>query len=183
MANSSKDKGDRFERESVRVLVDLLPEFALEKAMRYLGAGRKEDVGDLYVLADAAVQVKAWDNMGGAVRTAVAGSVVQAGHGDKEYALGMVPILGARAHQVRWLACVAPGRWPVPVDPVTEFAMISKALKWIKDDTGPYGYRVWDRLERLALLGGPGEPALIAPIEAWAGAYRQAHETGLKLVA
>lgn len=183
MANSSKDKGDRFERESVPVLVNLLPEFALDKAMRYLGAGRKEDVGDLYVLPDAAVQVKAWDNMGGAIRTAVAGSVVQAGHGDKEYALGMVPILGARAHQVRWLACVAPGRWPVPVEPVAEFALVSKALKWVKDDTGPYGFRAWDRLERIGLLGGPGEPALIAPIEAWAAAYRQAHSGVLQLVA
>lgn len=183
MANSSKDKGDRFERESVPVLVNLLPEFALEKAMRFLGAGRKEDVGDLYVLPDAAIQVKAWDNMGGAIRTAVSGSVVQAGHGDKEYALGMVPILGARVQQVRWLACVAPGRWPVPVEPVAEFAMVSKALTWVKDDKGPYGYRVWNRLERIALLGGPGEPALIAPIEAWAAAYRSAHSTPLRLVA
>lgn len=183
MANSSKNKGDRFEREAVPVLVKLLPEFALKKAMRYLGAGRKEDVGDLYVLPDAAVQVKAWDNMGGAIRTAVAGSVVQAGHGDMEYALGMVPIQGARAHQVRWLACVAPDRWPVPVEPVAEFAMVSKALKWVKDDTGPYGYRVWDRPERIGLLGGPGEPALIAPLEAWTAAYRSAHKMALKLAA
>lgn len=183
MANSSKDKGDRFERESVPVLVDLLPEFALPKAMRFLGAGRKEDVGDLYVLPDAAIQVKAWSNMGGAIRTAVAGSVIQAGHGDKEYALGMVPILGARTTQVRWLACVAPGRWPVPVEPVAEFALVSKALSWVKDDKGPYGYRIWDRLERIGLLAGPGEPALIAPIEAWAEAYRQARGSALRLAA
>lgn len=183
MANSAKDKGDRFERESVPVLVGLLPEFALAKAMRYLGAGRKEDVGDLYVLPDAAVQVKAWDNMGGAIRTAVSGSVIQAGHGDMEYALGMVPILGARAHQVRWLACVAPDRWPVPIEPVAEFAMVSKALTWVKTDDAPHGFRAWDRLERIGLLGGPGEPALIAPIEAWAAAYRQARGSALSLAA
>jgi len=152
MANSAKDKGDRFEREAVPVLVELLPEFAVTKPMRMLGAGRKDDVGDLHVLADAAVQVKAWDNMGGAIRTAVSGSVIQAGHGDKEYALGMVPVQGARVHQVHWLACVAPGRWPVPVEPVAEFGMVSKALAWVKDDEGPYGYRVWDRQSRAGHL-------------------------------
>lgn len=184
MANSSKEKGDRFEREAVPVLVDLLPEFALNKAMRHLGAGRKEDVGDLYVLDDVAVQVKAWKDMGAGIRAAASGSVIQAGHGDKDIALGMVPILKTRAHQVRWLACVAPGRWPVPIEPVAEFAMVSKALKWVRDDTGPFGYRVWDRVERIGLLAGPGEPALIAPIEAWAAAYRQAHSaTALQLVA
>lgn len=183
MANSPKNKGDRFERESVPVLVNLLPEFALPKAMRHLGAGRKEDVGDLYVLADAAIQVKAWGNMGGAIRTAVSGSVTQAGHGDKEYALGMVPILGAREGHVRWLACVAPDRWPVPIEPVAEFALVSKALAWVKDDKGPYGYRVWDRLERIGLLGGPGQPALIAPIEAWAAAYRKSHPRLLSVAA
>lgn len=183
MANSSKDKGDRFEREAVPVLVDLLPEFALPKAMRHLGAGRAEDVGDLYVLPDAAVQVRAYKDPGKGIRSAASDSVIQAGHGDKDIALGMFPILGARAHQVRWLACVAPDRWPVPVEPVAEFALVSKALKWVKDDTGPYGFRVWDRLERIGLLAGPGEPALIAPIEAWAEAYRQAHAPALSLAA
>jgi len=51
----------------------------------------------------------------------------------------------------------------VPVQPVAEFAMVSKALKWVKDDVGPHGFRAWDRLERIGLLAGPGEPALIAP--------------------
>lgn len=174
MGNSSKDKGDRFEREAVPVLVDLLPEFALAKAMRHLGAGRKEDVGDLYVLEDTAVQVKAWKEMGAGIRAAAAGSVVQAGHGDKRFALGMVPVLRARAHQVRWLACVAPGRWPVHAEPVAEFALASKALAWVRTDEAPHGFRAWDRAERIGLLAGPGEPALIAPIEAWAEAYRQA---------
>jgi hypothetical protein len=174
MANSAKDKGDRFEREAVPVVVDLLPEFALPKAMRHLGAGRKEDVGDLYVLPDTAVQVKAWKDTGSGIRAAAAGSVIQAGHGDMGYALGMYPILKTRAHQVRWLACVAPGRWPVPVEPVAEFAMVSKALAWVRADEAPYGFRAWDRLERIGLLAGPGEPTLIAPIEAWAHAYRQA---------
>ncbi|HEX9087841.1 MAG TPA: hypothetical protein VF867_09975 [Arthrobacter sp.] len=183
MANTSKNKGDRFEREAVPVMVGLLPEFALAKAMRHLGAGRAEDIGDLYVLADAAIQVKAWKDSGAGIRAAASGSVVQAGHGDKEIALGMFPILGARAGHVRWLACVAPDRWPVPVEPVAEFAMVSKALKWVKTDQAPHGFRAWDRLERVGLLAGPGEPTLIAPIEAWAAAYRAAHTSGLRLAA
>jgi len=69
------------------------------------------------------------------------------------------------------------------VEPVAEFALVSKALKWVKDDKGPYGYRVWDRLERIGLLGGQGEPALIAPIEAWAAAYRASHQTVLRIAA
>lgn len=185
MANSSKNKGDRFEREAVPVLVDLLPEFALPKAMRHLGAGRAEDVGDLYVLADAAIQVKAWKDMGAGIRAAAAGSVIQAGHGDKDVALGMVPILGTRKDQVRWLACVTPDRWPLPVEPVAEFALVSKALKWVRTDEAPYGFRAWGRLERIGLLAGTGEPTLIAPIEAWAAAYRAARESaqGLQLAA
>lgn len=183
MANSSKNKGDRFEREAVPVLVDLLPEFALPKAMRHLGAGRAEDVGDLYVLADAAVQVKAWKDMGAGIRAAAAGAVIQAGHGDKDIALGMVPILGTRKDQVRWLACVTPDRWPVPVEPVAEFALVSKALKWVRTDEPPHGFRAWDRLERIGLLAGPGEKTLIAPVEAWAAAYREAHSPVLRAVA
>lgn len=174
MANSNKNKGDRFEREAVPIVVDLLPEFALPKAMRHLGAGRKEDVGDLYVLPDTAVQVKAWKDVGSGIRAAASGSVIQAGHGDMEFALGMYPILRTREGQVRWLACVTPGRWPVPVEPVAEFAMVSKALAWVRADAAPHGFRAWDRLDRIGLLAGPGEPTLIAPIEAWAHAYRQA---------
>lgn len=175
MANPSKDKGDRFERESVPVVVKLLPEFALEKAMRYLGAGRIEDVGDLYVLPDAGIQVKAWDNMGGAIRTAVAGSVIQAGHGPRNTRSAWSPSSGRVPTRC--------ARWPVPVEPVAEFKLVSRALAWVKEDKGPYGYRVWDRLERVGFLGGPGVPALIAPIEAWAAAYRQACGSALQLVA
>jgi hypothetical protein len=174
MGNSSKNKGDRFEREAVPVLVNLLPEFALAKAMRHLGAGRAEDVGDLYVLPDTAVQVRAYSDPGKGIRSAAYDSVIQAGHGDKEVALGMFPILRTREGQVRWLACVTPDRWPVPIEPVAEFAMVSKALAWVRADEAPHGFRAWDRLERIGLLAGTGEPTLIAPIEAWAHAYRQA---------
>lgn len=62
----------------------------------------------------------------------------------------------SRPQQVGWLACGSTEPWPVPIKPIVEFAMVSEALK---DETGPYGYRVWDRLECMALLGGPGKAA------------------------
>lgn len=175
MANSSKNKGDRYERAAVAYLLETVPDLnSVKKAMRYLGAGRKEDVGDLNYFIDVAVQVKAWADMGQGIRAAASGSVIQAGHADVPFALGMVPIQGARKGKVNWLASVAVGRWPVPVEPVAEFAMVSKALAWLKTDEAPYGFRAWERDERIGLLAGPGEPALVAPIEAWFKAYREA---------
>ncbi|MEH0110624.1 hypothetical protein V6N00_13010 [Tersicoccus sp. MR15.9] len=174
MTNKSKDKGDRFEREAVKVLIEALPGLTRPKAMRLLGAGRKEDVGDLAVLPDAAIQVRAKKDMGASIRSAAVDSVTQAGHGDMRFALGMVPILGTRAHQVRWIATTVPEAWPVPVTPVAEFAMVSRALTWMRDDAGPHGYRVWERTERIGLLAGPGPTVLVAPLEAWAAAYTTA---------
>ncbi|MGK3708818.1 hypothetical protein [Arthrobacter sp. IK3] len=174
MGNSAKNKGDRFEREAVTALVELLPEFTVNNPMRMLGAGRKDDVGDLSVFPDVAIQVRAKKDMGQAIRTSAEDSVKQAGNGQMPYALGMVPILGTRAHQVRWLACTAVDAWPGGIEPVVDFALVSRALTWVRDDEGPAGYRAWRRRERIGRLGGPGYPALIAPLEAWADAYRSA---------
>ncbi|MCC3299487.1 hypothetical protein [Arthrobacter caoxuetaonis] len=183
MGNSAKNKGDRFEREAVTALVELLPEFAVENPMRMLGAGRKDDIGDLSVLPDTAVQVRAKKDMGQAIRSSAEDSVKQAANGRVPYALGMVPILGTRANQVRWLACTALDAWPGGMDPVAEFAIVSKALAWVRDDAGPHGYRPWQRLERVGLLRGPGYPALIAPLEAWTDAYRRMSEADTLLAA
>jgi hypothetical protein len=175
MANSAKDKGDRGERAAVAYLLDNAPDLvSVSRPQRKLGAGRKEDTGDLYIFHDAAIQVRAVNDMGKAVRSAAEDSVVQAGHGDHEYALGMVPVPRARKEQVTWLASTTPDRWPEEIQPVAEFALISKALSWVRDDKGPHGYRVWPREERIALLGGPGTTVLIAPIEAWLAAFRRA---------
>lgn len=177
MANKSKDKGDRYERAAVKYIIDAVPGLVDAKTpMRLLGAGRKDDVGDLNLFTDAAIQVKAVANMGQAVRSAVEGSVVQASNAKVEFALGMVPVQGARKTGVNWLACTAVDRWPLPVEPVAEFSLISKALDWLRDDVGPYGYRVWPRAERICLLGGPGTPCLVAPFSAWLDAFALARE-------
>jgi Holliday junction resolvase len=54
VTNSSKNKGDEGEREAAALLNDLL---GITTVQRALGAGRKEDVGDIYGVAQTAVQV------------------------------------------------------------------------------------------------------------------------------
>lgn len=173
MANSAKNKGDRFELAAVAFLMTEVPELvSVNKAQRLLGAGRKEDVGDIHVFNDVAIQVRALANLGQAIRSSASDSVIQAGNEFLPHALGMVPVPRARKEQVNWLACVDPDHWPVPVEPVAEFKIVSKALDWVWADEAPYGFRAWPREERIGLLAGLGKPALVAPMAAWFTAYR-----------
>lgn len=113
MANKSKDKGDRFERAFAKHVIESYPELISEKKpMRHLGAGRKEDVGDMHLFSDTAMQVKAVAQPGSALRSAAAGAVIQAGHARAAFAVGVVPVFGARTGRVKWLATVQPDRWP-----------------------------------------------------------------------
>ncbi len=175
MANAAKNKGDRFEREAVVELVRLAPDLTVVNPMRMLGAGRKDDIGDLSVFGDTAIQVRAYQasNLGGAARSAAYDSVTQADNGRLAHALGMVPIPKARVGTVRWLAAVAPHAWPfvLPSEPI-EFKIISKAIPWLRDDDGPYGYEAKPRDHRIAILTGPADNVLLAPIEAWIRSYR-----------
>lgn len=157
MANSNKQKGDMAELDAIRVLVGLTPDLIRPKARRMLGAGRKDDVGDLDVYDDVAVQVRVYakDALESAIRSAAADAVVQAANGDRTYALGMVPVPRASNGTVRWLACVDSGEWPTDIDkgPTTVgFKSISTALAWRRDDTGPHGYLTYPRTERIAML-------------------------------
>lgn len=186
MANASKQKGDQAERDAVALIIAAVPDLVnVLKPQRALGAGRKEDTGDLHVFTDTAIQVRKYraKDIGLAIRSSARDSVIQAGHAGAAHALGMAPIHNARAGSVRWLACVTPGHWPIPVEPVAEFSMASKAVAWLRDDTGPHGYQAWPREQRIGLLAGPGHSSLIAPIEAWFNAYRTARSTTLLNVA
>lgn len=179
MANSAKNKGDRYEREAKDYLIEMAPDLVCELPMRMLGAGRKDDVGDIRVFDDVAIQVRALANMGTAVRSSAHDAVLQAANGRVPFALGMVPVQGARKNKVRWLAATAPDRWPGNMgEPATEFSIISKALPWLGDDEGPAGYRPWPRTERLCALNGPGKPVLLAPMEAWLAAYQATLDVG-----
>src|SRR5690625_4924548 len=106
MASFSKNKGDRAEREAVEYLQQVADDLVVPRAQRMLGAGRADDVGDLRVLADVAVQVRNYklDSLGAALRSAAMDAVAQAANGDIPHALGLVPYPRARAGTVRWLA-------------------------------------------------------------------------------
>lgn len=172
MANPSKAKGDRAEREAVAYLVEQSPHLVLPKAMRKLGAGRKEDTGDLHVFADVAIQVRnlALKNIGLALRSAATDAVDQAANGDLRHALGLVPYPRAQAGKVRWLASWVQTPADLGVEPV-EFKTVSRAVAWVRDDDGPYGYIARDRTERIAHLTGPGAAVMVAPYEAWLARY------------
>jgi hypothetical protein len=64
VANSSKKKGDRAELEVQGILRDLLG----VPARRALGAGRKDDVGDIHGVPDTVIQVADWKDALRAVR-------------------------------------------------------------------------------------------------------------------
>ncbi|XKH58650.1 hypothetical protein LG293_16495 (plasmid) [Citricoccus nitrophenolicus] len=176
MANSSKSKGDRAELEAVELLKELGGDLiSVAKPMRALGAGRKEDTGDIHVFADTAIQVRNYKlaSLGQAVRSSAKDAVSQAGNGFSSYALGMVPYPRATKASVRWLACVSPDWWPggEPV-PAAEFGTISKLADWVRSDEGPKGFLAYPRHLRIGLLTGEAGQVIVAPIEAWLNAYR-----------
>lgn len=113
MANPNKRKGDAAEREAVVALLELAPDLAVWNAQRMLGAGRKEDVGDLLVFPDVTIQVKAAkpENLSRAIYQAADGAKVQAARARKPFALGLVQVPRARkVGAVRWMAVVHD--WP-----------------------------------------------------------------------
>jgi len=63
IANPQKRKGDDGERQVAKILSDMLG----ENIRRALGAGRKDDVGDLHGLVDVTGQVKTWSNITSAI--------------------------------------------------------------------------------------------------------------------
>lgn len=64
MTNAAKLKGDRCEREVAGILSDLLG----VRAKRALGAGRQEDVGDIFGLPQTVIQCANWADLNRAVR-------------------------------------------------------------------------------------------------------------------
>ena len=178
MANASKDKGDRGEREAVAALLELLPGVLGEHAgrlmeinpQRKLGAGRKEDTGDLWVLRDVAIQAKNWADLFGAIRAAAIDAQIQAGHGLLPYAVGISKIENVRIGNVRWLAsCLF---WPVELeeDCVAVFHNPASAVTHVRNDR--IGVPRRRRVTRIEKTGK--EVIWLAPIEAWIAAYAQA---------
>ena len=170
MANNNKLKGDRAEREALEVICGLAPDLVVARPQRLLGAGRREDTGDLWVLPNVTVQVKLRADPAHAIRLAAVGAAVQAVRAGSVFAVGLVPIPGARSAAIRWVACcsVWPGQPPAEVAP---FRSITRALQHVRrdDSTAP------PRTNRLALVERASTAALLlAPLEAWLHAYRGA---------
>ena len=118
MANSNKRKGDRAEREAVAVLCRLAPDLVVPRPQRLLGAGRREDTGDLWVLPGVTVQVKhrADPAHGDPARRGRSRGAGAAGR-VRRSRWGWCRSRGPGRSAVRWVACCAawPGRPPADV--------------------------------------------------------------------
>lgn len=86
MSNPQKRKGDKAELEAARLLSDLLG----YDVKRALGAGRAEDVGDLFGIPETVVQVKNFKNIARAVTEARDGADEQARNAGVPFRTGMV---------------------------------------------------------------------------------------------
>lgn len=183
MANSSKRKGDQGEREAVAVLTGLLPASLLvRRPMRMLAAGRREDEGDLDVIAGVSVQVKTWAGLSRACREAADGAVEQAATVGNPTHLGMAPIPRASTApgSLRWLAIAYD--WPGGMEqwePIVTFGTTALAIKHLRDG---YGGRVPLDL-RMAKVSVRGrKPMFVAPIEAWTTCWVEQTVPGLRPV-
>ena len=171
MANSAKVKGDRGEREAVLVLKALVPDLVLPNAQRKLGAGRREDTGDLVVFPDVTVQVKTYATAGKALRDAAEAAEAQRVRAGTRFAFGMAPVPRARRGAVRWLASTLV--WPggeLGQDDLFSVGLVSRAIAHVRRDD--LGIR---RERRVAIVERAGaHPLYVAPVEAWIAAWRLA---------
>lgn len=170
MPNPQKQKGDEAEREAVAAIRDLAPDLVVWNAQRMLGAGRKEDVGDLLVFDDVAVQVKSFKAayLSAAIYQAATGATVQAGHGRKRFALGLILVPRARkVGAVRFAAVVE--KWPAPGEHAP-FSSAVAALDAVKA-AGPDS----DFTARVVRKGQP--EIVLSSLQNWVRVYRVARES------
>ncbi len=102
MANRSKSRGDRAEREAAELLTLLL---ALP-IRRKLGAGRLDDEGDLDGLDGFALQVADWSDAARAMREKPAGAERQRRNGRLPHAATLVRFRGGT-----WRVVLTPEQW------------------------------------------------------------------------
>lgn len=175
MVNPQKDKGDRFERLALALWIHRVPDLLVDRPERELGAGRAEDKGDLKVLPDCAIQVKAHNDTIRAVTQAAAGADRQKGHREAPLGVGMVPVIRARSTSVKWLMCAH--EWPTDPEPGSYLVtgLTGRAVERVRDD----GCRI-PREQRLALVVRAGKPDVwVGTFEAWVTAYRLGNQSAL----
>ena len=168
MANSSKRKGDRAEREALAAICRLAPDLVVPRPQRLLGAGRREDTGDLWVLPGVTVQVKCRADPADAIRPAADAAAVQARRAGNVVGLGLVPIPRARCGSVRWVACGA--HWPCHrAEGATVFSSVTAALHHVRrdDEEAP------ERTSRVAVVRrAPTAAVYLGTLEAWLSSFR-----------
>ena len=98
----SKRKGDRAELEAAGMIADLLG-YHVE---RKLGAGRREDVGDLHGLPDTVVQVANWADTSAAARAKPAEAERQRVNDGATFAATFVRFRGGT-----WRVVLTPEQW------------------------------------------------------------------------
>lgn len=178
MTNRSKQKGDRGEREAVEVLRSLAPGLVVDKPQRKLGAGRREDTGDLVVLPDVTIQVKTYAGVTTALREAATGAEAQRARAGTSFALGMAPVPRARRGSVRFLAAALswPGGDPDDAD-LVRVGLVGRAVAHVRRED--LGVR---RDRRIVAVERAGMARLyVAPIEAWVAAWRLARDGRVQL--
>jgi hypothetical protein len=118
MANSSKGRGDRAEREAAELLSFLLA----QPIRRKLGAGRQDDVGDLDGLDGFVLQVAAWADVARAAREKPVGAERQRLNAQVDHAATLVRFRGGHWRVVltpeQWARMVLQLRFAAQLDPV-----------------------------------------------------------------
>ncbi len=102
MANPQKLKGDRAEREVAAILSDELG-FTVQRA---LGAGRKEDVGDIFGVPDTAIQVVDRADLSRAIREKLPEVEQQRQRAGATYSA-----VFARRRGGEWVVVMTPAMW------------------------------------------------------------------------
>lgn len=189
VANRQKSKGDRGERDFVAFMQTAYPELVRPDAQRELGAGRREDRGDVRVLYGVTTQVKAWGNVSAALIDAARGALRQKVNASNVLGVGIVKVPHVRPPRPRWLACSLETEWPgaSPLVDVPVFRQSGRLLSWMlaaQDDPRVARARqmattktaraalpppcVTDPAQRVAILAVPGDVRIvIAPECAW----------------
>lgn len=138
MANAQKRKGDQAERDYLAHFTTVYPHLARPDAMRHLGAGRRDDVGDVRVMYGVACQVKHWSNVSAAIFDAVRGVRRQRFNGGDLLGVGIVKVPRARPPRPVWIACALEDEWPAPVsDSAPLFRQSGRLLTWLATTEDP----------------------------------------------
>ena len=99
MVNRNKVKGDRAERELAALVSELLG----VPARRALGAGRADDVGDVWGIPSTAIQVCDWQDVAQALRIKPVAADLQAVNAGVPFSAAAIRLRGGE-----WRFCLTP---------------------------------------------------------------------------